>query len=221
MNAITISTGNVQLDGVSLDGSTANGGQLLINGVAVATVNQNVSSISNWATYPALSTINYGSGGGVLNTSNINAISVLAQNLVSSASQNVSSTNGLSAIGTYNVVNTRQVLTGTLTPAPGYSQATLNFAGAPTGLYMFVLTDLNGNYGWWSASCPVSLTGGLTTAGVTVFPPTNGSGAAAQPNTNNYISITGSSTRAADILISILHNASAALNMAWTLYRLA
>jgi hypothetical protein len=221
MNAVTISTGNVQLDGVSLDGSTANGGQLLINGVAVATVNQNVSSISNWATYPALSTINYGSGGGVLNTSNINAISVLSQNLVSSASQNVSSVNGLSAIGSYNVVNTRQVLTGTLTPAPGYSQATLNFATAPTGLYMFVLTDLNGNYGWWSASCPVSLTGGLTTAGVTVFPPTNGSGAAAQPNFNNYISITGSSTRAADILISILHNASSALNMAWVLYRIA
>jgi hypothetical protein len=180
-----------------------------------------VSSISNWATYPALSTINYGSGGGVINTSNVNALSVLVQNLVSSASQNVSSVNGLSAIGSYNVVNTRQVLTGTLTPAPGYSQATLNFAAAPTGLYMFVLTDLNGNYGWWSASCPVSLTGGLTTAGVTVFPPTNGSGAAAQPNTNNYISITGSSTRAADILISILHNASSALNMAWVLYRIA
>jgi len=221
MNAVTISTGNVQLDGVSLDGSTANGGQLLINGVAVATVNQNVSSISNWATYPALSTINYGSGGGVLNTSNINAISVLSQNLVSSAAQNVSSTNGLSAIGTYNVVNTRQVLTGNLTPAPGYSQATLNFAGAPTGLYMFVLTDLNGNYGWWSASCPVSLSSGFVTAGVTVFPPTNGSGVAAQPNFNNYISITGSSTRANDVLVSILHNASSALNMAWVLYRIA
>ena len=226
MNAVTISTGNVQLDGVSLDGSTANGGQLLINGVAVATVNQNVSSISNWATYPALSTINFGSGGGVINTTTLNGTTanmtaVNALSLISSAAQNVSSVNGLAAIGSYNVVNNRTVLTGNLTPAPGYSQASVALSGAGTGIYNFILSDLNGNYGWWSASCPLTITGGGVVGGVTVFPPTNGSGAAAQPSFNNYISITGSSTENGSILISILHNASASLNIGWGLVRMA
>ena len=221
MNAITISTGQVQLDGVSLDGSTANGGQLLINGVAVATVNQNVSSISNWATYPALSTINYGSGGGVINMATANMTALNALNLISSAAQNVSSVNSVSAIGSYNIVNTRLVLSGSLTPAPGYSQVSVSLSTAPTGIYIFALSDNNGNYGWWSASCPVTLTAGNVIGGVTVFPPTTGSGAASQPSFNNYISITGSATLSGSLLISILHNASAALNISWGLYRLA
>ena len=226
MNAVTISTGNVQLDGVSLDGSTANGGQLLINGVAVATVNQNVSSITNWATYPALSTINFGSGGGVINTTTLNGTTanmtaVNALNLISSAAQNVSSVNGLAAIGSYNIVNTRQVLSGSLAPAPGYSQVSVALSSAGTGIYIFVLSDNNGNYGWWTASCPVTLTAGNAIGGVTVFPPTTGSGGASQPSFNNYISITGSSTENGSLLISILHNASAALNIGWGLYRVA
>ena len=226
MNAVTISTGNVQLDGVSLDGSTANGGQLLINGVAVATVNQNVSSITNWATYPALSTINFGSGGGVINTTTLNGTTanmtaVNALNLISSAAQNVSSVNGLAAIGSYNIVNTRQVLSGSLAPAPGYSQVSVALSSAGTGIYIFVLSDNNGNYGWWTASCPVTLTAGNAIGGVTVFPPTTGSGGASQPSFNNYISITGSSTESGSLLISILHNASAALNIGWGLYRVA
>ena len=226
MNAVTISTGNVQLDGGSLDGSTANGGQLLINGVAVATVNQNVSSITNWATYPALSTINFGSGGGVINTTTLNGTTanmtaVNALNLISSAAQNVSSVNGLAAIGSYNIVNTRQVLSGSLAPAPGYSQVSVALSSAGTGIYIFVLSDNNGNYGWWTASCPVTLTAGNAIGGVTVFPPTTGSGGASQPSFNNYISITGSSTESGSLLISILHNASAALNIGWGLYRVA
>jgi len=226
MNAVSISTGNVQLDGVSLDGSTANGGQLLINGVAVATVNQNVSSITNWATYPALSTINFGSGGGVINTTTLNGTTanltaVNALNLISSAAQNVSSVNGLAAIGSYNVVNNRTVLSGNLTPAPGYTQTSVSLTSAGTGVYNFFLSDLNGNYGWWSASCPLTVSGGIVVGGVTVFPPTTGSGTAAQPSFNNYISITGSSTENGSILISILHNASASLNIGWGLVRVA
>lgn len=59
-----LTTDQINIDGVRVDGSTAGGGQLLVNGVAVATINQNVSSIANWAQYPALSSITYASGGG-------------------------------------------------------------------------------------------------------------------------------------------------------------
>jgi len=59
-----INTDQINIDGVRVDGSTASGGQLLVNGVAVATVGQNVSSIANWSQYPALSSITYASGGG-------------------------------------------------------------------------------------------------------------------------------------------------------------
>ena len=87
LNSTQISTGNILLDGVSLDGSFANGGQLLINGVAVATVNQNVSSITNWASYPALSTISYGAGGGALNMSNITTSNLTVSSINGIATQ--------------------------------------------------------------------------------------------------------------------------------------
>jgi hypothetical protein len=92
-------TDRIDLDGVALDGSTANGGQLLINGVAVATVNQNVSSITNWATYPALSSITYSGGGGsggLINMSvgNISTLNSLTANL----------TNISSAVGTISTI---------------------------------------------------------------------------------------------------------------------
>ena len=60
----TMTSDHIVLDGQGLDCSSAGGGTLLINGVALATVNQNVSSIANWAQFPALSSITYSGGGG-------------------------------------------------------------------------------------------------------------------------------------------------------------
>jgi len=71
-NVSTLITDHIVLDSVNLDCSTASGGQLLVNGVAVATVNQNVSSIANWATYPALSSIVYTTTGGTGGALNMN-----------------------------------------------------------------------------------------------------------------------------------------------------
>jgi hypothetical protein len=50
----SISTNSVELDGAYL--TTANGTELLLNGVPLATLN-NLSSIADWATEPAISTI--------------------------------------------------------------------------------------------------------------------------------------------------------------------
>lgn len=60
----TLTSDHIVLDGQTLDCTSQSGGTLLLNGVAIANVNQNVSSIANWASYPALSTITYSTGGG-------------------------------------------------------------------------------------------------------------------------------------------------------------
>jgi hypothetical protein len=80
-----INTDQINIDGVRVDGSTASGGQLLVNGVAVATVNQNVSSIANWAQYPAVSSITFATGGGsggaiTMNTGNFSTLNVSSIN---------------------------------------------------------------------------------------------------------------------------------------------
>ena len=71
-NISSLITDHIVLDGVGLDCTSAGGGQLLVNGVALASVSQNVSSIANWATYPALSSIVYTTTGGTGGALNMN-----------------------------------------------------------------------------------------------------------------------------------------------------
>jgi hypothetical protein len=65
INNSTIQTNRVVLDGNYLDtvgtGSTAT---LLLNGVAITSGGGLTSTIANWALYPAISTITFGTGGG-------------------------------------------------------------------------------------------------------------------------------------------------------------
>jgi len=71
-NISSIITDHIVLDGVGLDCTSAGGGQLLVNGVAIATAAQNVSSIANWSVYPALSSIVYTTTGGTGGALNMN-----------------------------------------------------------------------------------------------------------------------------------------------------
>ena len=149
-NVSSIYTDSISLDGVVLDGSSANGGQLLINGVAVATVNQNVSSIANWATYPALSTINTGSGGGVINmtTGNFTTLNTFGSGSVSSL--NVSSINGVNANASggaqINATNEYTYSTSNLVLTTSPAQV----AGVATGLFNIVSGKK------YYISCPIS-----------------------------------------------------------------
>lgn len=95
----TITTNRIVLDGQTLDATNSGGGTLLINGVAVASVSSATSSIANWATFPALSTLVYTTAGGTGGTINMNVgqFSTL-QNLTGSISAlTVSSINGANA----------------------------------------------------------------------------------------------------------------------------
>ena len=96
----TIYTDHISIDGVGLDASSAGGGQLLVNGVAVATVNQNVSSIANWSQYPALSSITYSGGGGTGGLINMatGTFSTLNAAIANTSSLTVSSINGVKPV---------------------------------------------------------------------------------------------------------------------------
>jgi hypothetical protein len=182
-NISSIFTDRITIDGIALDGSSAGGGQLLLNGVAVATVNQNVSSIANWATYPALSTITAGSGGGVINmaTGNFTTLNTFGAGSVSSL--NVSSINGINANAaggaqinttnqyTYSTSNT--VLTTSPAQVAGVATGIFNiisgkqyyitcpisgYIGTPTGvIYLSVSLGSNSGQTW-----PVSLDSAAT-----------------------------------------------------------
>lgn len=88
----TITTNQITLDGQTLDATASAGGTLLINGIAIASAATLTSSITNWAQFPALSSIVYTTTGGtgglvnmatgqfstINNTSSINAGAISA-----------------------------------------------------------------------------------------------------------------------------------------------
>ena len=68
----SITTNQITLDGQTLDATSDASGTLLINGIAIASAATLTSSITNWASFPALSTIRYtttGGSGGLINMS--------------------------------------------------------------------------------------------------------------------------------------------------------
>jgi hypothetical protein len=188
----TITSDHIVLDGVGLDGSSAGGGQLLVNGIALATVNQNVSSIANWATYPALSSIVYsgtGGTGGVINmsvgtfstingtTNNLSSLTVTGTTsqtglvtsvnhtntgLLSTLGFNVSTINGQRP-NFYNGLNVQQ---GSYV-ASNDSTQNISVSGLADGLYMFYTagaTTVGKEFVF-----PFQVYGGTAFAGATVF----------------------------------------------------
>jgi hypothetical protein len=154
-NISSIYTDHISIDGIGLDASSAGGGQLLVNGVAVATVNQNVSSIANWAQYPALSSITYASGGGTGGSINMNIASFSTLNNLagSISSLTVSSINGLApnggGSGNVTQVNTANTYNYSTSNANTVTQTPTQVAGVATGLFNIV------NGAQYLVSCPV------------------------------------------------------------------
>lgn len=117
----TITTNQITLDGQTLDATSGGGGTLLINGVALASVSSATSSIANWASFPALSTITYATGGGtggniIMNTGSISTMNTAALNVSSINGVNTVANSGVSKVMTtgttvMNAVGGSQTLT--------------------------------------------------------------------------------------------------------------
>jgi hypothetical protein len=136
----TITTNQVTLDGQTLDATSAGGGTLLINGVAVASAQTLTSSIANWAQFPALSSLTYttaGGTGGLVNMS-IGQFSTLQNSIGSISSLNVSSINGVNANATGGQIinSSNQYSFSTSNAAPQTSPQQV--AGVANGLFTLV-----------------------------------------------------------------------------------
>jgi hypothetical protein len=136
----TITTTQITLDGQTLDATSDASGTLLLNGIAIATGATLTSSISNWARFPALSSITYttsGGTGGLVNM-NIGQFSTLQNSVGSISSLNVSSINGVSADATggqiINSSNQYSFSTSNATPQTSPQQV----AGVANGLFTLV-----------------------------------------------------------------------------------
>lgn len=136
----SITTNLVTLDGQTLDATSAGGGTLLINGVAVASAQTLTSSIANWAQFPALSSLTYttsGGTGGLVNMAT-GQFSTLQNSIGSISSLNVSSINGVNANATggqiINSSNQYSFSTSNATPQTTPQQV----AGVANGLFTLV-----------------------------------------------------------------------------------
>ena len=101
----SINTDQIVLDGQTLDATSSAGGTLLINGIAIASAATLTSSITNWAQFPALSSITYttsGGSGGLINMS-IGQFSTLTNITGSINALTVSSINGANAASSVGV----------------------------------------------------------------------------------------------------------------------
>lgn len=177
-NISSLTTNNIVLDFVTLDASSANGGQLLINNVPVATVNQNVSSITNWSSYPAVSTIGYTGNGGTANLSQINALTS-----VSTPQLFASTINGF----TFPVSVFPPVISFSgASPIINGSQYNVDFVGQPPGVYMLDVSIQTGTgTDPMSCSAVIRYYGGNVSGGSLHAPFTN----AGTPSFANCVSI--------------------------------
>lgn len=192
----SLTTNNITLDTVTLDCSSANGGQLLINNVPVATVNQNVSSITNWSSYPAVSTITYSGNGGTANLAAINALTSM-----STPQMFASTINGFSfpTAAFPPVISTAG---GAITNGANYN---INFNGQAPGFYLLTVNIQTGTgTDPMSCSCVVRFYGGAVLGGCLHAPAVGG----AAPSFANCVSIQDNTASDTNISVFVYSNSN-------------
>lgn len=103
----SISTTNITLDGNTLDtGGAGFGATLLLNGVPIATT-ENLSSISDWAYDPAISTVQM-DGNDLVNARNIDGVNLTVTNSVSGV------IGGFTTLNSGGITNSGNILTNTI-----------------------------------------------------------------------------------------------------------
>jgi hypothetical protein len=127
-NISSLVTDQIVLDGQTLDATSAGGGTLLINGIAVASAQTLTSSISNWAQFPALSTIVASGGGGgvVMNTG---SFSTLAGKALSVSS--INGANALASVGVSRAMTTAHSVSDSTGTAPAQTLVFVNDNAVP------------------------------------------------------------------------------------------
>ena len=104
----SISTTNITLDGNTIDTAGSGfGSVLLLNGVPIATLND-ISSITDWSYYPAVSTVNMNSND-ITNLNNLFGSNATLTNNITATTGNIR------VLTSSNIVNSNDIMTNTLT----------------------------------------------------------------------------------------------------------
>jgi len=189
----TINTSQINLDSVQMDCAILNStATLLLNGVPVGSTSNFASSITQWASYPALAPITYNTGagtGGAINMANVNALSNVSSAMGTFGSL---STIGLGSIG------------GSIFPAaPQYTQVTsmsttlnsitngssirLNFTGQANGFYLVYALIQSASADPFSCTFTVFYSGGDAQGGGTHMPAYGNPYGSIAPNPQNVV----------------------------------
>ena len=205
----SINVSEINLDAIRMDCAILNSTPtLLLNGIPVASTSSFTSSISAWASFPALAPITYTAGGGTANLNNINALTSLSSasvvggsvnaNTLSTASATVSSINGAPfpspLTATVNVTGTPLV--------NGRNTTIIDFNTAPSGYYMLSVYVSGGGLDPFTCSSIVRVFGGTVTGGGFHCPSLNGN----PPTFSNCVSIQDNGAGSTQLTVVIYTN---------------
>jgi len=207
----TINTSQINLDAIQMDcgyvGPTSTA-TLFLNGNPVASTSSFTSSITAWSQYNAIAPVTYGAGGGVLNFTNVNALSNVSSATINSgtsiANTYTGSTLTVSTINgaPYPTPTTPALLGATTTAINGLNTITMDMSSLPTGFYLVFVSMPSGTSSEvMDATCMIRLSGGNSSGGSYHQPVISG-----VSNTNNYISIQQPTTAGAVTVINLYTN---------------
>lgn len=209
----SLNISQINLDSIQMDCAIINGfPTLLLNNQPVAGVSSLTSSVTSWASYPALNTITYAGAGGTANLNNVNALTSLSSatvnsgtvtnsgqvntNTLSTASIVVSTINGVS----FPVSQTSALNVTGNTIISGINTTNVDFSGLSAGFYLVVVLVSTGGTDPFSCSTTVRYSGGVTVGGCLHAPFLSG----AVPSFSNCVSI--QDNNAGGSIISVVIN---------------
>lgn len=197
----TIRTSQIDLDSVRMDAAILNSTPtLLLNGVPVASVSSFASSITQWASYPALAPITYNSGagsGGTISMANVNALSNVSSATVTCGTLSTIAGATISGypyplrLGAWNKIALPNPPSTVLNIQNGQI-VQVDFSGQPAGVYIIIVNIQSGGVDPWSCQFMVTTgtSAGLVCSG-THLPSFNPYGT--QPTLANMVSAQSSS----------------------------
>lgn len=200
----TINTSQIDLDSVRMDVSVINGfPTLLLNGAPVAGVSSLTSSVTSWASYPALQTITYAGAGGTANLATVNALTALStQALTAGTVTSIGNLNGVTFPNPGTPITAMAqsfIITGT-----GLLGA-WNFTGQATGLYLVQVTIQTAGSDPLTCSAVIRYSGGAASGGSFHCPSMGGNSA---PSFANCVSIQSDTISDALIQLYVYSNNS-------------
>jgi hypothetical protein len=221
----TLNTSQINLDAIQMDcgyvGPTSTA-TLFLNGNPVASTSSFTSSITSWSQYNAIAPVNYGAGGGVLNFSNVNALSNVSSATMNAGTYNANTYTGstltISTINgaPYPTPTTPALLGASTTANSGLTTITIDMTSLPTGYYLVFASMPSGTPSeLMDSTALIRLSGGNTNGGSYHQPVISG-----VSNGNNFISIQQQQSAGAVVLVYVQTNLYAGTTIQTGCYRI-